>query len=222
MTLRTRVSVFLPLLAVLAAAMPAARAADTPVASTDVAQEWQRFLATTNGDVALVKYAVLDKLSRDDGSPDPEACRTEAAALDEAIAAVPVGLALEYAAYRCREALGDANGAERHLDRFGALAKYALSQASDDPLAPPIRVAVLADVYALIAASDLEERYECSTSPSPGVTCPCTSPSGTSGQKANASCASISPTRSPVSSAPIPARRTRCTGCSCARTSCAR
>ncbi len=160
MKLGVCVRAFLPFVAAFALAPSCARAAVPEAAGAGVAQEWQRFLASADGDVALPKYAVLSKLTKEDGSPDAAACRANAAALDEAIAAVPVGLALEYAAYRCSEAVADAPAAERHLARFSALAKYALAQASDDPLAPPIQVVVMADIYALIEASGLTLRYE--------------------------------------------------------------
>ena len=152
----------LPLAALAADPAPAAGAAFDPAAA------WRQFLAGADSSVVGQSYSVIASLRNEDGSYDAEKCRANAVALDKAIAAVPVSLALRFHAYRCAEARKDDAAADRYLSDFGVLARHALAQASDDPYAPPIRVVTDFDIYALIDASGLELRYEFLTlSPQP-------------------------------------------------------
>lgn len=121
---------------------------------------WTRFLREADADAVYQAYSNALAVEDDDQQVSAEACREHAVALDKAVATVPVGLTIQYNAYRCAELLGDEETAERQLAWFSALARFALASAPQDWDAAPIRVVAGRDIYTLLEASGLEFRYQ--------------------------------------------------------------
>lgn len=143
----------------LGAVLPAMAAESASAAvARDVEAAWARFLA--EGDAALVHpaYAVLTAVGYDGQQVDADACAREAQALDAALAAAPVGIALQRVALLCAEASGDDRAADAASDALSALARLALAGAGDADWSPPIRILRIEDAYALLFTAGLEVR----------------------------------------------------------------
>jgi TPR repeat protein len=121
---------------------------------------WDRFLKHGSYAEAYSAYEVLGEVGYDLNSVDPERCREQRAQLDKAIALAPVSIALQRAGMLCAEAVGDDAGAERALDVLGALSRLALADGKEIISPKPIRVLGPSDIYALLATSGLQYRYE--------------------------------------------------------------
>jgi len=146
-----------PLLLALA---PAFAGASGPEPIGDAAAQWRDFLATA--DVDAVYGALGEGLGGHsfDAPPTEARCREKAAAIAEAVRQAPVSIAAHYLAFQCAQRLGDEGAAERHVAQVGTLARHALASATEDWMAPPIRVVSGHDIYALLAASGLTFRQE--------------------------------------------------------------
>lgn len=129
-------------------------------AAPDIDAEWRDFLATADAKSVYDAYQEAAEPADGDGNVDPQACRDHADGLAKAVELIPVSAAVHYTAYRCAEALGDDAAAERHAERFAAIARHALASASDDWKDRPIRVVGGNDIYAILRAGGLELRYE--------------------------------------------------------------
>lgn len=127
---------------------------------TDPARAWGLFLDKAEFEQVYPAYDVLDKVGYRPDGVDAVLCREHAGALQAAVAAAPVSIVLRRAAMLCAEAVGDDADAERALTALAALAKLALSQASNNVNPKPIRVLRPDDAYALLHASGLEYRYD--------------------------------------------------------------
>ncbi|GAB3371023.1 hypothetical protein GCM10027431_19360 [Lysobacter rhizosphaerae] len=129
-------------------------------AKPDVAGMWRAFLATGEYAKAIAAFDVLPNLGYTGETVDPVRCTSEAAALDAALEAAPVSIALRRAAYLCAAAGTDSAAAERALEMLAALSRHALKQAGDPRLSPPIPIVAPVDGYALLMSSGWEPRYE--------------------------------------------------------------
>lgn len=144
---------------------PALRA-DGPQAATpeqvaaDPAGVWARFLARAKLGEAYAGYDLMDEVGYTHTAVDADACRDRAARLREAVAAVPVSIALRRVAMMCADAIGDDAWAEREAKALAALSKHALSAHGDGVWRAPIRVLAPRDVYALLGILGYEFSYE--------------------------------------------------------------
>lgn len=144
---------------------PALRA-DGPQAATpdqvaaDPAGVWTRFLANAKLGEAYAGYDLMDEVGYTHDAVDADACRDRAARLREAVAAVPVSVALHRVAMMCADAIGDEAWAEGEAKALAALSKHALAAHGDGTWRAPIRVLAPRDVYALLGILGYEFRYE--------------------------------------------------------------
>ena len=137
-----------------------AHAATAEQVAADPAGVWARFRADAEFGAAFDAFDMMETVGYDFASVDAEKCGEHAAALREAVEAVPVSIALHRAALMCAEAVGDAATAERQTLALGALSKRALGDGSGSAWGGPIRVLSPRDVYALLALLGYEFRYE--------------------------------------------------------------
>lgn len=152
-------------LSILSFALAAACTAQaaTPAAAPDVARDpagaWDHFLA--NGDLmkAYAGFKVLDDVGYEDTKVDADACRAHADDVRSAVELAPVSVVLHRVAMLCAEATGDAAVAERETAAVVALAKLALSQASESRAARPARVLSAHDLRATTVTAGLEGQY---------------------------------------------------------------
>ncbi len=133
-----------------------ARAGEPPAA----ADQWSAFLA--HGTTGQVGHAIdmMDAVGYGLNKVDAAKCSANMKGLAQAVAEVPVSLAVHRAARLCAEANGDTQAAQRESDAFQALATYALRLSGDGAWQRPIPIVNMRDAYALVAASGLEFRYE--------------------------------------------------------------
>ncbi len=138
----------------------AAVASPVLAADPDPEAEWREFMA--KADVKAVYEAYDLALESGGGSEgaEPERCRKNAQGLASAVALAPLSATVLNAAYRCAEALGDEEAAEKYAMRFAAIARRALSNEHRDWTSRPTRVVGSSDIYAMLRASGLELRYE--------------------------------------------------------------
>jgi len=141
---------------VLSAAFGSAAAADAPF---DAAAEWDRFLATANASTVFGAYGVLDQLDYNGSSVDADACRANADALAQSIAAAPISLAIRRADYLCAQATGDVERAEQAITVLSALSREALSHSRAYRANKPIRVLAPIDAGALVMSSGMDVAY---------------------------------------------------------------
>lgn len=121
---------------------------------------WQRFLAEAEYPAVYGAYGTLIDAGYSLEGVDAGACAAAAASLDEAVQLAPVSIAVHRMRLQCAEALDDEAGAEEALEAVAALSNLAL-QDGREPFSPkPIRVLAPMDIYALLASSGLEYRYE--------------------------------------------------------------
>ena len=136
--------------------------AATP-AAPDVVKDpkgaWAHFLAHGDSADVVKALSVRNAIGYSMTDADPAKCKDNAAALDEALASVPVSIAFHRMAMLCAEATGDAKRAERELEAVAALSKLALASASESENAAPVRVVMALDMDALLASTGLERRY---------------------------------------------------------------
>lgn len=137
-----------------------AHAATAEQVAADPAGVWTRFRASAEFGAAFKAFDVIEAVGHDFASVDAGKCREHAAALREAVEAVPVSIALHRVALMCAEAVGDAAAAERQTLALGALSKLALADGGDSPWRRPIQVLSPRDIYALLAVLGYEFRYE--------------------------------------------------------------
>lgn len=143
--------------------LPAAalQAKDAQVATwSDPAAIWGGFIEHGSYAEAYAAYDVLGEVGYDLNSVDPERCQEKRAELEKAVELAPVSIALHRARMLCAEALGDDAGAEAALAALGALSSLALSDGKEVISPKPIRVLGPSDIYALLATSGLQYRYE--------------------------------------------------------------
>jgi TPR repeat protein len=158
-TRRTRPIRALALALLLAGAHAHAAGATARPAIPDPQAAWTKLLAEAEFDRVQALYRLVDTVEGGDTEVDLPACREQRAALDAALAEIPVGLALWYAAYRCAELDGRTEDAEHYLEGTSVLVKHAMGQVSEDMFAPPIRVLSHADVRALARAGSFDVPY---------------------------------------------------------------
>ena len=126
---------------------------------SDPQAAWEDFLEHGEIEKIAPTYELLATLKYNNSSVEAAACVEHAKALQAAIAAVPVGIAIRRAAMLCAEATGDDAAAERELEALAALSKLALT-GGEGVWEKPIRVLRLEDIYSLLAGSGLEYQYE--------------------------------------------------------------
>jgi TPR repeat protein len=102
----------------------------------------------------------MDEVGYNHEAVDADACRDRAGRLREAVAAVPVSVALHRVAMMCADAIGDEAWAEREAKALAALSKHALAAHGDGVWRAPIRVLAPRDVYALLGILGYEFLYE--------------------------------------------------------------
>ncbi|HEY0659828.1 MAG TPA: hypothetical protein VGD21_00675 [Lysobacter sp.] len=143
--------------AALATGSPLAGAAETP----DAARMWAQFLNDADVEKAYAAIEVLGAVDYDIESVDPKKCEENRAALQTAVAAAPISMAVRRAAFLCADAIHDSVAAEREMAALAALSQHALKQAGSEPmLGEPIRVMAPADAFALIESIGMSARYE--------------------------------------------------------------
>ncbi|GAB1594344.1 tetratricopeptide repeat protein [Lysobacter claricitrinus] len=125
----------------------------------DAAKAWSDFFSRGAYDEVNKAYQVLGDVGYDGVRVDADGCRDAGAALDKAIDAAPVGIALRHAALLCAETRKDAVRADRELNTLGALTRYAVERSGHGVGAPPLRVVRPEDVMAFVSAAGYEERY---------------------------------------------------------------
>lgn len=128
------------------------------IASPD--QAWERFLADGSYPEVYEAYGTLIEAGYSLQGADADACAAAQGSLEEAVRLAPVSIAVHRMRMQCAEALGNEAVAEEALQAIGALSRIAL-QDGREPFSPkPIRVLGPMDIYALLASSGLEFRYE--------------------------------------------------------------
>jgi TPR repeat protein len=125
----------------------------------DPAGQWEKFIATAKFAEVFDAYGVLDDLGYGEETINADSCRTQSARLDDAIARVPVSIALHHAAMLCADATGDDARAERELAAVGTLARDALSSTTDSLDPHPIRIVHPVDAIAMMRLAKLEVSY---------------------------------------------------------------
>jgi TPR repeat protein len=152
-----------PLLLLVLSCMPPVLAAP-PLLVRDVIEApqdaWDRFLSDPAYGDAYDAYDVLGQVGYGVTEVDAAACAGQRAALDAAVLRAPVSIALHRARMLCAEALDDDAVAEEAMLATAALAQLAMSRRREGFWPEPARVMGPPDVYALLAASGLEFRYE--------------------------------------------------------------
>ncbi|MGY1408550.1 tetratricopeptide repeat protein [Luteimonas sp. A611] len=121
---------------------------------------WDSFLSDPAYGKAYDAYEVLGEVGYDLTQVDAAACKERSEALEAAVLQAPVSIALHRARMLCAEALDDDMAAEEAMLATGALARLALAERRDGFWPEPVRVMGPADIYALLASSGLEFRYE--------------------------------------------------------------
>ncbi|GAB2501060.1 hypothetical protein [Lysobacter humi (ex Lee et al. 2017)] len=132
-------------------------AADAPI---DAAAMWKDFLGRTRYDDINRAYGALTEVGYGASGVTAEGCRTNATSLTDAVRKVPVSLALRHAAMLCAEVVGDAAGAEAHMQVLGALAAHAARDSGDVDWDVPIRVVRPEDVGVFLQLGGYERRYD--------------------------------------------------------------
>lgn len=128
-------------------------------AAFDADKAWQNFLASARFEQVNAAYQVLGTIGYDGRHVDAAACRDARKTLDDAVRAVPVGLALRHASMLCAGATGDSTRADAELEAVGALSRRGLRAVGRGVWSPPIQVVRPEDVLAFLAAAGLEEHY---------------------------------------------------------------
>ena len=100
-------------------------AAPAHAAKPDIAAEWRDFLAKAKADEVYPAFSIVVDLIDGQGDISEAACRENADAIAQAVRVVPVSAAVNFAAYRCAELLGDDAAAEKHGARYAAIASHA-------------------------------------------------------------------------------------------------
>ena len=147
------------LLMALAAAGAQAGERSVPDVAVDPAAAWTTFLATADVAKAYPAYEALTLVGYDGDRVDATKCGENLPRLREAVAAVPVSIALHRALMQCADAGGDTPLAERELAAVAALVKHALAGTSESTQARPISVLRQHDMRALVLAMGLEPQY---------------------------------------------------------------
>jgi TPR repeat protein len=143
-------------LAVFLCASFAVQAQEKNSTSLNLDAEWKRLLNEKTYDEVIEIYAPVFEVEQNTSEAiDKDKCGKHYAALKTGLAKVPVSAALSYWAYRCAEAAGNEQEAEKYLQHFSQIAKHAFAQASDQSVAKPIRIINQTDMFALVAASGL-------------------------------------------------------------------
>jgi len=151
------------LLATLGCALPVA-AQERGISVRDVIQApeaaWSRFLSDPAYADAYDAYDALGEVGYALLEVDPEACRSKREVLEAAVLKAPVSIALHRARMLCAEVLEDDAVAEEALLAVGALSRLALADGRESFWPRPARVMGPLDIYAVLASSGLEFRYE--------------------------------------------------------------
>ncbi|TYT25770.1 sel1 repeat family protein [Luteimonas viscosa] len=121
---------------------------------------WDRFLSDPAYADAYDAYDVLGEIGYALVEVDVAACKEHRARLEAAVRQAPVSIALHRARMLCAEAVGDETAAEEAMLATGALSQLALSDRREGFWPEPARVMGPLDIYALLASSGLEFRYE--------------------------------------------------------------
>ena len=137
-----------------------AGAVDIESVSRNAPQAWEDFTRTADFDIAYSAYGVLDKVRYTVAGVDAEACRENAAYVDDAVSKAPVSIAVVRVALLCAEATDQLGKAEKLEIALVALLKEALKGGRQLPWSKPIRVLGPNDAYTLVHAAGLETRYE--------------------------------------------------------------
>ncbi len=136
-------------------------ATTSPALATGVEDSaWDGFLAEADIKAVYAAYDLAVELSGGPDGPVQDVCRKHAAGVATAVEVAPLSATVLNAAYRCAEALGDDDAAERYAMRFAAVGRHALSREHRDWSSRPIRVVGSSDIYVMLRASGLELRYE--------------------------------------------------------------
>lgn len=121
---------------------------------------WDRFLSDPAYGDAYDAYDVLGEVGYTLLEVDAAACVDRRAALETAVLQAPVSIALHRARMLCAEAVDDDVVAEEAMQAIAALSRLALSGHREGFWPEPARVMGPPDIYALLASSGLEFRYE--------------------------------------------------------------
>lgn len=124
------------------------------------ATAWDRFLSNPAYSDAYDAYDALEAVGYTLADVDPGACASNRAVLEGAVRKAPVSIALHRARMLCAEALEEEAVAEESLLAVGALSQLALADGREPVWPKPARVLGPLDIYALLALSGLEFRYE--------------------------------------------------------------
>lgn len=125
----------------------------------DAGAEWTRFLATGSATGTDDAYGVLGDVGYDGTHVRADACRDASASLDQAVAAVPVGLALRHARMLCAEATGQGARADEELAAIGALVKHTVARSGNGAWTQPLRIVRPEDIDTFATAGGYERRY---------------------------------------------------------------
>jgi TPR repeat protein len=125
-----------------------------------VSELWQEFLQRADAAAIETGLRTLDSLFDEAGEVDPAQCELHRDRLEEAIADIPISIALWYAAMECAQAHGDEADQERVLRAFAALSRHALAS-NPEPyaLGAPIPVISEMDAWFLVASLEYEVGY---------------------------------------------------------------
>jgi TPR repeat protein len=118
-----------------------------------VDEVWSRFLATSNVDKASVAMQVVNELFDDEGNLDQAVCSSQAQAVREALAEIPISVSLWLYGGRCAELAGDRALAEQSEVVLAALLEHAMGEPEWSRHERPIRVLSENDVYAIVELS---------------------------------------------------------------------
>lgn len=141
-----------------------AHADEAPLQPHEVAADprgaWDRFLTDPAYANPYDAYDALAEVGYNLLDVDAKACVRGRAALDDALLRAPVSVALHRARMLCAEATGDDALAEASMEAVVALSTRAIAGRREGMWPEPARVMAPADVYAVLASTGLEYRYE--------------------------------------------------------------
>ena len=126
----------------------------------DAAQAWRDFLAKPAAyDKVNEAYHVLGEVNYTVDSIDADACRAKGDVLAQALAVVPVGIALRHAALLCADALDDTARADEQMQAIASLIRLAREESGEGAWPKPMRIVRPEDVRAFLHAAGYEPRY---------------------------------------------------------------
>lgn len=126
----------------------------------DAARLWQDVLDGGDYEAIYAGYRRLAALWPEDGEVDVETCVAQREQLDADLRVNPVGVALWWVSSLCAQAMGDEARAERDIEAFAALVRYAMAPVRPHvPQDTPIRILSEYDMYAIVEVSGQTSLY---------------------------------------------------------------